>query len=124
MIHRESDADINYIDTADGYSLGESEEIVDRALKGRRDSVVVGTTVRFYSEGERVPAEAHADRRARCDVLWPRDVRTEHRHVAREQQLRQGPRRARAPARTRSGWSDIAPVLEARQQPSGFCEAR
>jgi aryl-alcohol dehydrogenase-like predicted oxidoreductase len=33
----------NIIDTADGYSGGQSEEIVGRAVKGRRDAVVVAT---------------------------------------------------------------------------------
>ncbi len=43
IIHRALDAGINFIDTADRYSAGESEEIVGRALKGRRDRVVVAT---------------------------------------------------------------------------------
>jgi len=41
VIHRALDAGINLVDTADGY--GDSEEIVGRALKGRRDSVVLAT---------------------------------------------------------------------------------
>ena len=43
MIHKSLDFGINFIDTADAYSRGESEEIVGEALKGRRDGVVVGT---------------------------------------------------------------------------------
>ena len=43
IIHKALDAGINFIDTADGYSAGESEEIVGKALKGRRDSVVLAT---------------------------------------------------------------------------------
>jgi aryl-alcohol dehydrogenase-like predicted oxidoreductase len=43
MIHTALDAGINLIDTADVYSLGESEEIVGKALKGRRDDVVLAT---------------------------------------------------------------------------------
>lgn len=43
MIHRALDAGINFIDTADVYSRGESEEIVGKALKGRRDDVVLAT---------------------------------------------------------------------------------
>jgi aryl-alcohol dehydrogenase-like predicted oxidoreductase len=43
IIHKALDAGINFIDTADFYSYGESEEIVGKALKGRRDSVVVAT---------------------------------------------------------------------------------
>jgi aryl-alcohol dehydrogenase-like predicted oxidoreductase len=46
IIHRALDADINFIDTADVYSRGESEEIVGKALAGgRRDSVVLATKV-------------------------------------------------------------------------------
>ncbi len=43
IIHRALDSGINFIDTADVYSAGESEEIVGKALKGRRDSVVLAT---------------------------------------------------------------------------------
>jgi aryl-alcohol dehydrogenase (NADP+) len=45
MIHKALDAGINFIDTADRYSRGESEEIVGKALKGRRDQVVLATKV-------------------------------------------------------------------------------
>ncbi len=43
IIHKALDAGINFIDTADAYSHGESEEIVGQALKGRRDNVVLAT---------------------------------------------------------------------------------
>ncbi|MFF5725333.1 MULTISPECIES: aldo/keto reductase [Streptomyces] len=43
IIHKALDAGINFIDTADVYSRGESEEIVGKALKGRRDEVVLAT---------------------------------------------------------------------------------
>jgi aryl-alcohol dehydrogenase-like predicted oxidoreductase len=43
IIHKALDAGINLIDTADGYSFGESEVVVGKALKGRRDSVVLAT---------------------------------------------------------------------------------
>jgi len=45
IIHAALDAGINFIDTADVYSRGESEEIVGRALKGRRDDIVLATKV-------------------------------------------------------------------------------
>jgi aryl-alcohol dehydrogenase-like predicted oxidoreductase len=45
IIHAALDAGINFIDTADVYSRGESEEIVAKALKGRRDRVVLATKV-------------------------------------------------------------------------------
>ena len=45
IVHRALDAGINFIDTADVYSAGESEEIVAKAIKGRRDDVVLATKV-------------------------------------------------------------------------------
>ena len=43
IIHRALDAGINFIDTADVYSQGESEEIVGKAIVGRRDDLVIAT---------------------------------------------------------------------------------
>jgi aryl-alcohol dehydrogenase-like predicted oxidoreductase len=43
IIHHALDNGINFIDTADVYSAGESEEIVAKAIKGRRDQVVLAT---------------------------------------------------------------------------------
>ena len=43
IIHAALDAGVNCIDTADIYSKGESEEIVGRALRGRRQSVVLSS---------------------------------------------------------------------------------
>jgi len=44
MIHRSLDAGVNFIDTADIYSMGESEAIVGKALAGgRRDEVILAT---------------------------------------------------------------------------------
>jgi len=46
IIHRALDGGINFIDTADVYSRGESEEIVGKALAGgRRDDVLLATKV-------------------------------------------------------------------------------
>lgn len=45
MIHRALDAGVNFVDTADVYSAGESERIVGEALKGHRDQVVLATKV-------------------------------------------------------------------------------
>ena len=47
IIHAALDAGINFIDTADVYSGGESEEIVGKAIAGRRDDVVLAT--KFYA---------------------------------------------------------------------------
>ncbi len=43
MVHKALDAGINYFDTSDVYSHGESETILGKALKGVRDEVVLAT---------------------------------------------------------------------------------
>ena len=43
IIRRALDAGVNFVDTADVYSHGESEEIVGKALAGRRDEIVLAT---------------------------------------------------------------------------------
>src|SRR3977135_1364023 len=46
IIHRALDAGINFIDTAEVYPRGESEEIVGKALAGgRRDNVILATKI-------------------------------------------------------------------------------
>jgi aryl-alcohol dehydrogenase-like predicted oxidoreductase len=46
IIHRALDAGINFIDTADVYAQGESEQILGKALAGgRRDGVILATKV-------------------------------------------------------------------------------
>jgi len=52
IIHRALDAGINFIDTADVYSRGESEEIVGKALAGGRREHVVLATKAHGSMGE------------------------------------------------------------------------
>jgi aryl-alcohol dehydrogenase-like predicted oxidoreductase len=52
IVHAALDSGINFVDTADMYSAGESEEIVGKALRGRRDEVVLATKVHFpFTEG-------------------------------------------------------------------------
>jgi aryl-alcohol dehydrogenase-like predicted oxidoreductase len=43
IIAKALDAGINIVDTADRYSDGESEQIVGKAIKGRRDEIVLAT---------------------------------------------------------------------------------
>jgi aryl-alcohol dehydrogenase-like predicted oxidoreductase len=45
IIHRALDAGINFIDTSNNYSGGESEIIVGQALRGRREQAVLATKV-------------------------------------------------------------------------------
>ena len=53
IIHRALDAGINFIDTADVYSRGESEEIVGHALSdGRRENVFLATKVHGKMGGD------------------------------------------------------------------------
>jgi len=51
IIHRALDAGINFVDTADVYSNGVSEEIVGEALQSRRDDVILATKF-FMPMGE------------------------------------------------------------------------
>jgi aryl-alcohol dehydrogenase-like predicted oxidoreductase len=48
IIHAALDAGINFVDTADVYSQGENEEIVGKALDGRRDDIVLAT--KFHNQ--------------------------------------------------------------------------
>jgi aryl-alcohol dehydrogenase-like predicted oxidoreductase len=61
VIHRALDAGINFVDTADVYSQGESEVIVGEALKGRRDDVVLAT--KFFTPFDDDPNHRGASRR-------------------------------------------------------------
>ncbi len=47
IVHAALDEGVNFVDTADMYSAGESETIVGKALKGRRDDVVLSTKFHF-----------------------------------------------------------------------------
>jgi len=47
IIHAALDSGITMVDTADTYSHGQAEEIVGKALAGRRDDVVLASKVRL-----------------------------------------------------------------------------
>lgn len=57
ITHAALDAGVNFIDTANVYQDGRSEEILGRALKGRRDDVVLATKVRLTRHPERLNSE-------------------------------------------------------------------
>ena len=62
IVHRALDAGINFIDTADGYSAGESELIIGKALAGgRRDNIVLA--VKFGVPFDQNPNHLGASRR-------------------------------------------------------------
>ena len=50
IMQRALDSGINFVDTADAYSGGECEQIVGKALAGRRDDVILATKV-FHPMG-------------------------------------------------------------------------
>ncbi|MBP1648208.1 MAG: aldo/keto reductase [Bacteroidetes bacterium] len=60
-IHRSLDLGINWIDTAAAYGLGHSEEVVGRALKGKRDTVILAT---------------------KCGLVWENRTDAPRRHLA------------------------------------------
>lgn len=55
IIHKAPDAGTNFVDTADAYSHGESEEDVGKALKDRRDRVVSAPKARLPMENDPNP---------------------------------------------------------------------
>ena len=61
IIHQALDAGINLVDTADVYAAGETEEIVGRALAGRRSEVVLAT--KFWNPMGDGPNQRGASRR-------------------------------------------------------------
>jgi aryl-alcohol dehydrogenase-like predicted oxidoreductase len=45
-VHRAQDLGVNLLDTAEGYGRGHSEEVLGKALRGRRDKFIIATKVR------------------------------------------------------------------------------
>ncbi len=62
IIHKALEAGINFIDTADVYSGGESEEIVGKALAARRRDTVVLATKAHARMGDDVNAQGNSRR--------------------------------------------------------------
>ena len=63
IIHRAIDAGVNFIDTADSYNAGESEQITGKAIKGRRDNIVLATKF-YFPMGEDRPRPGWRRRRS------------------------------------------------------------
>jgi aryl-alcohol dehydrogenase-like predicted oxidoreductase len=89
-IHHALDIGVNWIDTAPVYGLGHSEEVVGKALEGRRQSVIVATKCSLVWDGsgkvsdclkaESILRECEASlKRLKTDVIdlyqihWPND---------------------------------------------------
>jgi len=68
LVHQCLDGGLNFIDTADSYGRGDSERFLAKALKGRRDQVIVSTKVwASRYAGRRRPADC--SRRHIIDAL-------------------------------------------------------
>jgi aryl-alcohol dehydrogenase-like predicted oxidoreductase len=52
-IHRAVDLGVNFLDTADAYGCGDNEDLVGRALRGRRHRVVLATKFGNVRDAER-----------------------------------------------------------------------
>lgn len=52
-IHAALELGVNFLDTADAYGTGHSEEVLGKALAGRRDSVVIATKGGFVYDADR-----------------------------------------------------------------------
>jgi Aldo/keto reductase family len=102
IVHRALDAGVNFVDTADVYSAGESEEIVGKALKGRRDDVVLATKVSVPMDED--PNHRGNSRRWIITEVGPhrRDRPPGRDHQPRRHQLRRAGARA-VPAATLAG---------------------
>jgi aryl-alcohol dehydrogenase-like predicted oxidoreductase len=68
LVRRALDAGVNFFDTADAYAGGESETLLGRALKPRRDQVVIATKVGFRSGTTMTQAGL-----SRRHILWSVD---------------------------------------------------
>jgi aryl-alcohol dehydrogenase-like predicted oxidoreductase len=59
IVHAALDAGVNFVDTADVYGGGESEEILAKALAGRREDVVLATKCHLPM-GDEINHQGHA----------------------------------------------------------------
>ena len=64
------EAGIDTIDTANGYAEGRSEEFLGRALRGRRESVVLATKCRFPTLGGTAPMHPNQFGLSRASIVW------------------------------------------------------
>ncbi|WP_336206278.1 aldo/keto reductase [Nonomuraea sp. LPB2021202275-12-8] len=73
VIHRALDLGVDFLDTADMYGSGENERLVGRAVKGRRDEVVLATKFGIKRDGDTRTVENSPEYiRAACDASLQR----------------------------------------------------
>jgi len=74
-IHRALDLGVNFLDTADVYGAGHNEQLVARAIRGKRDRIVLATKFgnRFDKDGKWLPVIGTPDYvRSACDASLKR----------------------------------------------------
>ena len=72
-IHRALDLGVFFLDTADVYGLGHNEELVGRAIRDRRDEVVLATKFAIKRDGDRQAIDGSPDYvRSACDASLKR----------------------------------------------------
>lgn len=76
-IHAAIDAGINLIDTAPAYGWGRSEEVVGKAIRGRRDQVILATKCGLWTEDERGSYFTELDGRVMRRSLRPDTIEIE-----------------------------------------------
>lgn len=76
-IHAAIDSGINLIDTAPAYGFGRSETVVGKAIKGRRDKVIVATKCGLWWESERGSFFCDFDSKKLFRSLQPETIQIE-----------------------------------------------
>jgi methylglyoxal reductase len=76
-IHAALDAGITMIDTAPAYGWGRSEEVIGKALKGRRDKVILATKCGLWWHDDRGPLFFELEGRSIRRILRPETIRQE-----------------------------------------------
>jgi len=73
-LHRAADIGVNFIDTSDFYGWGKNEELIARAIAGRRDDYIIATKFGNTRDAEgKVLAKGHPDYvMAACDASLKR----------------------------------------------------
>ena len=72
-IHRALDLGVFFLDTADVYGLGHNEELVGRAIRDRRDEVVLATKFSIKRDGDKQAIDGSPDYvRSACDASLKR----------------------------------------------------
>jgi aryl-alcohol dehydrogenase-like predicted oxidoreductase len=77
-IHRALELGVTFLDTANVYGLGRNEELVGKAIAGRRDEVVLATKFTIWRDGDRMTINGQPDYVRRCIDDSLRRLGTDH----------------------------------------------